>query len=161
MAAGRAEEFRIESIGARGGIPGNNSSRYFNQAEIFTDWNLPWDWRLGDQWHLQPRLDFSIGWIGDFGNNAAIGTLGPELVVSRENLPVSLVGGISPTILSRTIFGSKDFGINFQFITHIGLNFDFACHWRFIYQFQHMSNAHLSEKNPGLNMHMFGLSYVF
>jgi hypothetical protein len=41
------------------------------------------------------------------------------------------------------------------------LNWDFATHWRLGYRFQHMSNAGLSQPNPGLNMHMFALSYLF
>jgi hypothetical protein len=158
---GRAEDFRLESVGARGGIPGNRSSRYFNQAELFADWDLPWDWDVVKEWRVQSRLEFSAGWLGDFGDNASIWTLGPLLVLGRERLPVSLVGGVSPTILSRTVFGSKDFGINFQFTTHIGVNFDFARHWRLTYQYQHMSDAHLSSKNPGLNIQFFGLCYVF
>ena len=106
-------------------------------------------------------LEFSAGWLGDFGNDAGIWTLGPLLVLGRARLPVSLVAGVSPTVLSRTQFGSKDFGINFQFTTHIGVDFDFARHWRLTYQYQHMSDAHLSEKNPALNMNLFGLCYVF
>ncbi len=157
----RSEEFRLESVGARGGFPENNSSRYFNQAELFADWNLPWSWDLGREWNVRTRLEFSIGWLGDFGNNGAIGALGPVLVLGRESLPVSLVAGISPAFLSRTDYGSKDFGINFQFTSRVGLNFDFARHWRLTYEFQHMSDAHLSSKNPGLNMHLFGLGYVF
>jgi hypothetical protein len=151
----------LESFGALGGIPGNNSSRFFNQAEFVADWTLPLGWELGKDWHLQSRLDLTGGWLGDFGNNAGIFTAGPSLVLARPPFPVTLVGGVSPTILTRTIFGSKDFGINFQFTTYIGLDVNFARHWRFTYHYQHMSDAHLSDKNPALNMQMFGISYVF
>jgi hypothetical protein len=158
---GRAEDFRLESIGARGGLSAHNSGKDFNQAEAFANWNLPWAWDLGKEWRLQSRLDFSLGWLGDRGNNAAIGTAGPSLVLSHEGWPVTLDGGSSPTVLSRSEFGSKDFGMDFQFTSHIGLNWDFAPHWRLSYRFQHLSNAGLASPNPGLNMHMFGLSYVF
>jgi hypothetical protein len=83
------------------------------------------------------------------------------VVLSRGRLPVSLDGGVSPTLLSRSEFGSKDFGTDIQFTSHIGVNWDFAAHWRLGYRFQHMSNADLVPQNRGLNMHMFALSYVF
>jgi lipid A 3-O-deacylase len=158
---GQAEEFRLESVGARGGLPANSSSSEFRQAEIFANWNLPWGWDLGKQWRLQSRLDFSAGWLGDQGDNAAIGTAGPTVVLSRGRLPVSLEAGLSPTLLSRSEFPSKNLGMDFQFTGHVGLNWDFATHWRLSYRYQHMSNADLAPQNPGLNLHMFGLSYVF
>ena len=157
----RGEEFRLESVGVRAGLSANGSGQSFNQAETFLNLNLPWGWDLGKAWYLQSRLDTSIGWLGDKGNNAAIGTLGPSVVLSRERWPVSLEGGVSPTFLSRSEFGFKDFGTDIQFTSHIGLNWDFAAHWRLGYRFQHMSNAGLGSKNPGLNMHFFGLSYLF
>ena len=58
----------------------------FHQAELFGNWNLPWGWDLGKEWHLQSRLDLSAGWLGDRSQNAAIGTLGPTLVLSRARL---------------------------------------------------------------------------
>jgi lipid A 3-O-deacylase len=160
-AVGRAEDFRLESVGARGGISANLTGRSFNQAEVFANWNLPWAWDLGKEWHLQSRLDFSAGWLRDRGYNAAIGTVGPSLVLSRERLPVSLEGGISPTLLSQHDFESRDFGTYIQFTSHVGLNWDFAAHWRLGYRLQHMSNAGLGSHDRGLNMHLFALSYVF
>jgi lipid A 3-O-deacylase len=160
-AAVRGEDFRLESVGARGGLSASSNGQQFNQAEAFANWNLPWGWDLGKEWHLQSRLDLSLGWLGDRGNNAAIGSAGPSVLLGRESLPVSVEGGVSPTFLSRHEFGSKDFGTDFQFTSHVGVNWDFAPHWRLGYRFQHMSNAGLASKNPGLNMHLFALSYLF
>ncbi len=158
---GWAEGFRLESAGVRGGLSANNDRQEFTQAEVFGNWNLPWNWDLGKKWRLQSRLDVSGGWLGDRGDDAAVGTLGPTLVLSRARLPLSLEGGSSPTLLSNHEFGSKSLGMDFQFTSHVGLNWDFARHWRLGYRFQHMSNAGLSSDNPGLNMHLFGLSYCF
>jgi lipid A 3-O-deacylase len=160
-AVGRAEGLQLESVGARGGISANLTGVSFNQAEMFANWNLPWGWDLGREWRLQTRLDFSAGWLGDHDKSAAIGTAGPSLVLSRARLPVSLEGGISPTLLSQSDFDSRDFGTYFQFTSHVGLNWDFAEHWRLGYRLQHMSNAGLGSHNRGLNMHLFSLSYVF
>ena len=90
-----------------------------------------------------------------------MGTLGPSLVLGRRRLPLSVEGGISPTMLSEYEFASKNLGSIVQFTSHVGLSWEFAPHWRLGYRFQHMSNAGLGSHNPGLNLHVFGLSYVF
>ena len=145
----------------RGGTSANRSGRDFNEAQVFAEWKLPWAPELGKEWHLQSRLDLSAGWLGDREKNAAMGTVGPSLKVMREGLPLSLEGGVSPTYLSTHVFGSKDFGTRLQFTSHVGLNWDIAEHWRLGYRFEHMSNAGLASRNPGLNIHVFGLSYRF
>ena len=157
----RAEDFRLESVGVRGGVSANKGRNEFHQGEFFGNWNLPWGWDLGKEWHLQSRLDLSVGWLGDSSQSAAVGTLGPTLVLGRAQWPVSLEGGVSPTLLSSYKFETKSLGTDIQFTSHVGLNWDFAAHWRVGYRFQHMSNADLSRDNPGLNMHMLALSYVF
>ena len=159
--AGRGEGFSLESVGARGGFQADHSDRDFGQLEGFANLNLPWGWNLGREWHVQSRLDLSVGWLGVRGDNAVIGTVGPSLVLSRARLPLSLEGGVSPTFLSRHEFRSANFGTDFQFTSYLGLNWEFIRHWRVGYRFQHMSNAGLSTPNPGLNMHMFALSYLF
>lgn len=127
---------------------------------MFANWYLPWAWSLGRQWNLKTRLDFSAGWLSDTVNNAAIGTAGPTLIVGRERLPVSLELGVSPTLIGHH-FDSRNLGTYIQFTSHVGLNWDFALHWRLSYRLQHMSNAGLANHNRGLNMHLFGLSYLF
>jgi hypothetical protein len=159
--AGRGEGFSLESVGARGGTTAFFNGHDFTQSEGFLYVNLPWRYDLGKEWHVQTRLDFSVGWLGGRADNAVIGTVGPSLVLSRAGLPLSLEGGVSPTGLSRNAFGSKDFGTECQFTSHVGLNWDFAPHWRLGYRFQHMSNADLASPNPGLNLHVFALSYIF
>ena len=157
----RAKEFSLETVGFRAGFSGPGSGEDFNQAEFFANWNLPWLWNLGRRWYLEPRADVSLGWLGDRTDNAAIGTLGPSLVLSHGTIPVTLEGGIGPTLLSQHDFGTKDFGIKLQFTSHVGVDWDVTSRWRLGYRFQHMSNGGLSDHNPGLNMHMLGISYLF
>jgi lipid A 3-O-deacylase len=155
------EEFGFESAGARYGFPVDHRSQGFSQAEAFVNLNLPWKWNLGADWNVQSRLDASAGWLGREGFDAALVTLGPSLVLRDKWLPLSLEGGLSVTGLSRDEFGSKDLGGHLQFTSHAGLNWDFASHWRVGYRFQHTSNAGLRAPNPGLNLHLFAVSYVF
>ena len=156
-----AQSIRLESAGARFGFYPTGAGSGFHQAEGFVNWTLPWDWDLGSLWRLRSRVDASLGWLGESGADAAIATVGPSLWLGREEFPLSFEGGVSPTVLTRSDFITKDFGIPFQFTSHIGINFDIASRIRFSYRFQHMSNASLSRHNPGLNMNMFGVSYLF
>lgn len=154
-----AQSLQLDSAGARFGFYAAGAGSDFHQAEGFVNWNLPWFWELGSGWTLASRLDASLGWLGESGANGAIASAGPSLLVGHQNFPFSLEGGVSPTVLSRSDFETKDFGLPFQFTSHIGLNLDLTAHIRIGYRFQHMSNAGLSDPNPGLNMYMFSLSY--
>lgn len=87
--------------------------------------------------------------------------MGPDFVLRRDRFPVNLELGVSPTILSRAKFDGMDFGIPFQFTTHAGLNWEIGGHFGVGYRYQHMSNAHLSHHNPGLNLHGVVLYYRF
>ena len=81
-----AEGLRLESAGVRFGFPARESASEFNQAEAFANWDLPWHWELGRDWHLQSRLDVSAGWLGDSGADAAIGAVGPSLVLGWKQV---------------------------------------------------------------------------
>jgi hypothetical protein len=155
-----AQEFQFQSVGARVGFPAENTSQHFRQAEAFLNYNL-WGWNLSTNWHMQSRIDLSTGWLGQHGDNAFIGTLGPSLELSRARFPVSLEAGFSPTYISRYQFGNTDLGTRAQFTSHIGLNLDVTSRWRLGYRFQHMSNAGIKEPNPGFNLHVVSVGYLF
>ena len=155
-----AQEFQFHSVGTRIGFPAENTGNNFLQAEIFVNYDL-WRWQLNDNWHLQSRITLSGGWLGQRGDNAAIGTIGPNLELSRSRFPLSLEGGFNPTFISRHHFSSTDLGTYYQFTSHIGVNWDITSHWRVGYRFQHMSNAGIREPNPGFNLHIASISYLF
>ena len=158
---GLAEDFRLESAGGRFGYAASDGASDFHQAEAFADWKLPWGLDLGRQFALGTRLDLSGGWLGDSHKSAFLATVGPTLVLSKGRFPVSIEGGLSPTFISRYNFPSRDFGSVCQFTSHAGVNIDLFSWLRLGYRFQHMSNGGLSHPNPGLNLHVFGVSYLF
>jgi len=55
--------------------------------------------------------------------------------------------------------GSEDLGSAFQFTTDIGLTWHITARFEVNYRFLHMSNAGISSHNPGLNLHLVGLSW--
>ena len=156
-----AQEFRLESAGARFGFRAESRTDEFYQTETFANFDLPWYWEFCSNWRLQSRLDLAAGWLYGHTDDAFVGSAGPSLVLSLGDFPVSMVGGASPNIISRHEFGRTDLGTYFQFTSHIGFNWDIGSHVQFGYRIQHMSNAGISSHNPGLNMHMFALSYRF
>lgn len=157
----RGESFRLDSVGARGGLSLNQGTREFYEGEVFSNWDLPWAWDLGKGWHLQSRVELAGGWLGDVGKDAAMGTLGPAVALSWGRLPLTLSGGVGPTLISRHEFAEANLGMALQFTTHAELEWQFAPHWSLGYRFEHISNADLSPHNPGLSMHLLGLSYHF
>ncbi len=156
-----AQRFELDSAGVRAGFSANRSGAAFHQVDAELNANTPWSWDLGGDWWLKVQGEASAGWLGDPGHNAFIASVGPCAVLGHNNLPVSLDGGMSPTFLGHPDFGTKNFGGNAQFTTHAGVNVDIGCAFRVSYRFQHMSNAGLDVHNPGLNLHVFGVSYRF
>src|SRR5207253_2887239 len=129
--------------------------------EAFLDCTLPISWKLGNDFSVTTRMDFTAGWLGRGGESAAIASVGPALVLKYKTLPLSLEGGSSSTLISEHDFGGANLGGPYQFTTHAGLTWDFLPRWRVGYRFEHISNAGISKPNPGLNLHTFGLAYVF
>src|SRR5579864_7808686 len=119
-----AQEIRLESAGARFGFDPIGAGHDFYQAEAFVNWTLPWSWDLGSSWDLQSRGDVSAGWIAESGAQAAIASAGPTLVLAKRGLPFSFEAGVRPTLMTRSDFRSKDFGLPFEFTSHAGVNLD-------------------------------------
>jgi hypothetical protein len=159
----QAQEFELESVGVRWGFSSVHATKDFNQTDAFLNWRLPWSWDLDSDsdWRLQSRLDLAAGWVGGNGDDSFIAKAGPTLVLRFRRWPISLEGGVGPTIMAHDKFGPKDLGSRFQFTTHAGLNCDLGVHLRIGYRYEHISNAGLATPNPGLNFHVFGMSYVF
>ncbi|HXU76527.1 MAG TPA: acyloxyacyl hydrolase [Methylomirabilota bacterium] len=155
------EHFCLESAGARFGFGAGDASRDFRSGEAFLNCNLPLLWEPATSLFLSIRIDFSAGWLGRGDENASMASVGPTLVLRYKDIPISLEAGSSSTVMSAHDFGDLDLGDTFQFTTHAGLNWEITRHWRLGYRFQHTSNAGLANKNPGLNLHSFGVSYVF
>lgn len=159
--AAPTDEFTLDSAGARAGFAIDRGMKAFHQAESFLTSRLPWGWEFGRGFRVQSRLDFSLGWLGDSHESAVIGAAGPGIVFTRNPLPISLEGGVTPVLMSRHNYGTRDLGSLFQVTSHVGLNVDITRHIRLGYRLQHMSNCGIASPNPGLNLHFFGVSYAF
>jgi hypothetical protein len=158
----RADEIRFESVGVRSGFTATSLEDDFYQGEAYSTLQLPWGWDWGPDWRLQMGMDASIGVLSRLGDHGLIATAGPTFRLKWDRLPVSAIGGCSPTILSRDSYQNVDFDIPFQFTSHFGFGWDVTRHSFLGYRFQHMSNAGLGGgDNPGLNFHLFSIAYRF
>lgn len=156
-----ASPLSLQWVRARGGFSDYDGPVDFHQAEIALGFNLPGKLTLGSGSDVTIGLESSAGWLGDSHEDAAVVTLGPAVKVSLPKIPVSIVGGSSPTFISRHNFVHRDLGSLFQFTSHIGLVWDVTHDWNVGYRFQHMSNAGIEHPNPGLNLHMFSVGRNF
>jgi hypothetical protein len=69
--------------------------------------------------------------------------------------------GCNPTYISRHRYGSQDLGGPLQFTSYIGVYWIITENFEIGYRFQHMSNAHLYDSNPGVNQHVISAGYRF
>ena len=157
-----AETFHLRSIGARAGLSATATENYFHQYEAYAVCGLPWEWRTQSGWGVAPQLDLTAGLLRGEGRSAFIGSAGPGFNFGKKGFPLELDLGVSAAALSRDRFGNKDYNGTLQFISHAGLDFRLGSRLGLGYRFQHMSNAGLNgSANPGLNMHLLGLSWYF
>jgi hypothetical protein len=155
----RAEDFALATTSVRIGLPAQKINFY--ETDVLVGWTLPWVWHFDTNWRLDSRLDLTAGWLSDGYVNGAIMTVGPSFGLHRTGVPLALEAGVSPTALTRHEFERKDFGSYFQFTSHVGLSWQFLAHYSVGYQFQHMSNSGISNHNPGVNLNVIEVRYIF
>jgi hypothetical protein len=162
LAAGDALQILTpDKAGIRGGGSVNRKSEGFRQLELAVGYHLPWQWTLAEKWRFETGLDGSAGWLTDGDEDAAIISTGPVVEFRRVGVPLALAFGWSPTYISNYEFRKLNFGSEIQFTSHVGLNWNITRKVQGSYRIQHMSNGGFASPNPGLNMHILGISWVF
>jgi lipid A 3-O-deacylase len=145
-----------------------NVDRYGVVADF--DWNvkwLPWGaWYLGGYW--EGGVDFWDSNPGRTGNDSLVDLhVTPVFRWQRDPSTTGFApffeAGVGPHGFTESKIENKDFDINFAFGSHIGAGFRLGDHGRYevLYRFQHLSNASLGDKNPGINFHLFEFGYHF
>lgn len=132
----------------------------FHQAEAFGGVFLR-RWHFYSNWFLRPGADASVGWISDNSASGFIASAGPLVELGKGRFPLTVEVGAAPTALTRHHFPTRNFGDNFEFTSHAGLNWRFTDHVTAGLRVQHMSNAGFTHLNPGINMEMLTLRFEF
>lgn len=158
---GNANEKDWVAVGIRAGISTTDSEEGFEQYEVHSSHGLPWSWDLTSGWSLSTRINLSAGALRGGGDTGFIGSVGPSLTLIMVQDRILLDGGTSAALLSEHKFGQENFGGPIQFISHVGISFKLSANLGVGYRFQHMSNASIYNRNPGLELHMLELRYFF
>ena len=158
---GNANEKYWSAIGLRAGLSTADSEEDFEQYELFATYGLPRSWELTSGWSLSPKINLSAGALRSGDDTGVIGSAGPSITLSMVQDRIFLDGGISAALLSEHQFGGENFGGPIQFVSHVGIGFKLGDNLGLGYRFQHMSNASIYNRNPGLELHMFEISYFF
>ena len=155
-----AEDGKWNTVGLRAGTGDSRNDESFSQYEAYATFSLPWRWVSESQWTVGSYIGVNAGVVTCDGEGF-VGSIGPGLYLMTPRKRWVFSAGVYPTYLSEATFGDEDFGDSFQFTSVVGLNYNFLQSMTIGYRFQHMSNAGISDENPGLNMHLIEFGYRF
>ena len=159
LAESATAETRWE-IGGQGGFSFNDKDASFTQYEALLNYRLPWAWHIAEGFDLGMRATSTAGVLDGGGERGFVGTMGLAFVFF-DNRDFNLRIGSAATYLGKDVYGDEDLGTHFQFTCHLCLSYQFLGELSARLRVQHMSNASLSDENPGVNMLLFGLHYAF
>ena len=109
---------------------------------------------------LNISFEMALGVMRDKTNSSLLFSMGPILsLINYENI-ISVLTGLKPSLMTNHIFNDFDLGGTINFISHIALTISAAKQINLGYRFEHLSNAGLYEKNPGVNFHYVEVVYV-
>lgn len=163
----RAEEFRLESIGIRGGVSGSSpigkkETQYFKEYDVMANMSLPWGWYSESGWGIGTRLMGSVGALSASDDTAFIATMVPGIVLGKKDGWLSLEVGAGIALLSQHHFANQEIGGDFQVVGDIALRAKVYQGIGVGYWFHHLSDATLyGDNGRGFDLHMIELSYRF
>lgn len=157
---GYADDLRWNTIGVRAGVDDSRNNGSFSQYEAFATIGLPFHWTSDAEWGIGSCIGFNAGVVRCEGDSF-IASLGPALAILTPSRRLAFLFGIYPTYLDSSEFETDDFGAKIQFTSALNINFQPLPHLTIGYRIQHMSNAGISDENPGLNTHFLEVGYRF
>jgi hypothetical protein len=163
--SGISAESGWKEAGVRTGLQVSSRIHYFRQYDAFAVYGLPWEWRGWAGWGVVPQVEASLGVLDGAHDTGFIGSAGTVVNINNPDSGISTDVGISLNFLNKRQFGRQDFGSILQFGACIGVNYRFDNGLKIGYRIQHISNGHIvyaeETPNPGLDLHMFAVSYTF
>ncbi|MPZ42925.1 MAG: outer membrane beta-barrel protein [Betaproteobacteria bacterium] len=150
----------------------NSSNASVDMARVGVQWNWPWRWPLGSNWHVGGYWDLSLGYWDNDGRNQTHNSITDLGFTPVFRLQPSHPGAVAPYLeaaigfhlLSHTSLSpQRRFGTKFQFGDHLGLGVRFGTRHAFDvgYRYQHLSNAGIKQPNQGIEFHQVRLQYHF
>lgn len=150
------------AVGIRYGYPVSNDFAFW---EIYGAWSPEgWYCDLNKDFRARIGLTAGIGALRADNNDLAFFFhAGPIGEIVHRPSGIRLVGRSEPSYMSRHALGGHDLGEDFQFVSALGLFWTPPGdgHWTFGAAIQHISNAGISNVNPGTNHVVVSLAYAF
>lgn len=109
---------------------------------------------------LNISLEMALGVVHDKTNSSLLFSIGPTFKLINYGNIVTLSTGLKPSLITNHVFNNFDVGGAFNFKSYIDLTVSLYKHINFGYRFEHISNAGLYRKNPGINFHYIELVYI-
>ena len=150
-----------KEAGIRGGFSATAKREYFHTYEVYAEYGLPWALR----WGLYPQLNAAAGVLSGGGDNGFIGSIGADVALKNPWNGLEADLGINVNLIDKRRFGKQDFGSMLLFGAYAGLTYRIYRGLGINYRLLHLSNGHIfyatDTPNPGLDLHMFGLTWRF
>lgn len=161
-----AEELPLLSLSARARVSnattlGAQQPEEFDEYTLAAHFGLPWQARSATGWVIDTRLMASAGLLRGAGENALVVSLVPELGFWHQGWPLLVDLGAGGALLSRSRFGTQDFGGPFQFALTAGARIPLFRRVGVGYRFMHYSDAGLNGETVGADFHMIELYWRF
>lgn len=142
---------------------GTNQSRRqennFRHYEFFLINRLPFDVEKNNFVDLNFNFESTVGLLDDGYKKSVLFSVGPMLYFGIDKNTFSLMGGVSPSLMTNHTFRNIEFGGTFNFISHIAVLFSPIENMKLGYRFEHISNARIYESNPGINIHFIEIHF--
>lgn len=167
LLGGAAPVQAIDRIAFEYGFEDKDSEVDRYGAVASMDWNVRWlqtgDWFLGG--YFEAGVNYWDSEEGSTGTDSLVDFhLTPVFRFQRDPkaafAPFVEVG-VGAHGHSESEIEDKDFDINFAFGSHVGGGLRFGRNIEVLYRYQHLSNAGIGDKNPGINFHLLQLGYHF
>lgn len=149
------------TLGLRAATVVVDKAEHFRQYEVFAIAGLPWLWGTKDGWALDTNIEITAGVLSGETESHFLGSVGPGVELFTPLDWLMLNAGVRAAYLAAYEYRREDFGGPLQFLSHLGLEVRISDKVGIGYRIQHMSNARCYDQNPGLDMHMIQISYLF
>lgn len=132
----------------------------FEQYEVFLTHSLPWR-RIGETWSFFTHLDMTAGMIADSEKTTSIGSIGPRFGFHQNDGPMIVDIGSRVTLVGDDKLGVRVLDGPVHFSSHARIGFRLFKKTEIGFRLQHMSNAGLSNRNPGLDLFVIDVGHYF
>ena len=159
----------VDFVSIEGGPEEEDSVKFGDAASFGVAIGWEWDKKLLTlgNWYVGSYLKLAVSYWDDSGDSLVDFGLTPIFRLQSDSTVLGLMpyieGGLGVHVHTDDNLGSKDFSIPFAFGSHGGAGARFGTDGRYELgdRYQHLSNASLGSSNPGIDFHLFHLSYYF